>query len=369
MFGTILLSICTLMHSYVSWRSYSIPFVKQHVPLKIFIPLSLLLWIVLVLGRIYGHRETGTLAYILEILGMNWMAILFLTFLPILLIDIVTLFGFVMPSLSASLRGLALIAGLTLSAIALFQGMRPPVVQEYEVRLSGLPVEFDGTTVVALSDLHLGSLIGAGWLDARITQVEKQKPDMVVMLGDIFEGHGPPKDKLITIFHRLKPPLGVWAVAGNHEFHGRNNTGVRSMEDAGFRVLRNRWAQVQPGLVLAGVDDLTSRHRSGIKADFLSQALKDLPSGVSILLSHTPWEAEKAAGAGVDLMLSGHTHGGQIWPFDYLVRLAYPLLEGRYDVNGMPVIVMRGTGTWGPRMRLWNPGEILKVTLRSKEGS
>ncbi len=83
-------------------------------------------------------------------------------------------------------------------------------------------------------------------------------------------------------------------------------------------------------------------------------------------LSHTPWETEKAANAGVDLMLSGHTHGGQIWPFDYLVRRRYPLLEGRYEIDGMTVIVCRGTGTWGPRMRLWRPSEIQQVTLRRK---
>ena len=83
-------------------------------------------------------------------------------------------------------------------------------------------------------------------------------------------------------------------------------------------------------------------------------------------MSHTPWQAETAADAGVGLMLSGHTHGGQIWPLDYMIQRRYPLLEGRHDVGGMTVIVCRGTGTWGPRMRLWEPGEILRVTLRRK---
>jgi uncharacterized protein len=366
MFGTILISICTLMHIYVSWRTYSIPFVKQHVPIKIFIPLSQFLWAVFILGRVYGHRETGTLACILELLGMNWMAVLFLTFLPLLLVDLVTLFGFTMPRLAASLRGWAVIAGLTLSGIALFQGLRPPVVQNYEVRIPDLPDDMDGTVIVALSDLHLGSLLGERWLEARVTQVQEQKPDLLVMLGDIFEGHGPPKKKFISTFRRLNAPLGVWAVTGNHEFHGGGITAIRAMEEAGFQVLRNRWAEVRPGLVLAGVDDLTTRRRRGQRGDFISQALKDRPDNATILLSHTPWEAEKAAGAGVSLMLSGHTHGGQIWPFDYLVRLVYPLLEGRYEVDGMPVIVTRGAGTWGPRMRLWSPGEILRVTLRKK---
>ncbi len=366
MFGTILISIFTLMHIYVSWRACSIPFVKQHMPMKIFIPLSLFLWAVFILGRVYGHRETGALARILELLGMNWMAVLFLIFLALLLVELVTLFGLIMPGLTASLRGWAVIAGLTLSAVALIQGLRPPVVQNHEVRIPDLPDEMDGTVIVALSDLHLGSLLGERWLKARMDQVRAQKPDLLVMLGDIFEGHGPPRNRLISTFRGLDPPLGVWAVAGNHEFHGHSNTSIRAMREAGFQVLRNRWAQVRPGLVLAGVDDLTTKRRRRLKGDFISQALKDRPVAATILLSHTPWEAEKAAGAGVGLMLSGHTHGGQIWPFDYLVRLAYPLLEGRYEVGGMPVIVTRGAGTWGPRMRLWSPGEILRVTLRGK---
>ena len=85
------------------------------------------------------------------------------------------------------------------------------------------------------------------------------------------------------------------------------------------------------------------------------------------MLSHTPWQAQKAADAGVGLMLSGHTHAGQIWPFGYLVRRVYPLFKGLYQVDAMEAIVSRGTGTWGPRLRLWQPGEILRITLQSAE--
>jgi len=116
------------------------------------------------------------------------------------------------------------------------------------------------------------------------------------------------------------------------------------------------------------VDDLTTiQRRTGQVSHYISKTLVGRPPGATILLSHTPWETEKAAKAGVGLMFCAHTHGGQIWPFDYLVKLRYPLLEGRYEVNGMTVIVSRGTGTWGPRMRLWSPGEILRVTLHRKE--
>jgi predicted MPP superfamily phosphohydrolase len=215
--------------------------------------------------------------------------------------------------------------------------------------------------------LHIGTLLGKQWLEARVDQVKAQQPDVVVLLGDIFEGHGQPQEELIPVFRRLSAPLGVWAVLGNHEFHGRYNTNTSLLDYDGFQVLNNSWAEVKPALVLAGVDDLTANHRSGQGGDPISKALAGRPPGATVLLSHTPWQADKAASAGVGLMLSGHTHGGQIWPFGYLVQHIYPLFGGRYEVDGMTVIVCRGTGTWGPRMRLWRPGEILRVTLYAKE--
>ena len=184
------------------------------------------------------------------------------------------------------------------------------------------------------------------------------------MAGDIVEGHGPPSSDLMAPWRRLAPSLGVWAVLGNHEYYG--GIDPRLFDSAGIRLLRDAWAEVRPGLVLAGVDDLTIRYRRGRQqGDPVATALADRPAGATILLSHTPWGAESAARAGVGLMLCGHTHAGQIWPFGYLVRRYYPLFEGPYTVGRMRVIVCRGTGTWGPRMRLWRPGAILHVTLRA----
>ncbi len=364
MFGTILISACTFMHIYVFWRAASVPFVKRHVPRKILIGAGVILWAIFFFGRVIGHGGTGVLAGTLEFLGMNWMAVLFLTFIPLLVIDLATLFGFLIPRLSPSLRGWALLVGVVLSVIALLQGLRPPVVQKYEVSLPRLPDAMDGTVLVALSDMHLGSQLGERWLAARIAQVKAQRPDLVALLGDIFEGHGPPEDQLIVTLKQLSAPLGIWAVPGNHEFHGGGDMSL--FEEVSFKLLRNGWAEVRPGFVLAGVDNLTARRRNGQDGDPISQALVGRPPGSTILLSHTPWQAERAAKAGAGLMLSGHTHGGQIWPFDYFVRRLYPLLEGRYEVDGMTVIVCRGTGTWGPCMRLWRPSEILRVTLRGK---
>lgn len=366
MFRSILIIVITLMHIYVFWRAASVPLLNRFVPLNLLMATGVLLWAVFFIGRLYGHSGSGILAAITEFVGMNWMGTLFLIFIALFVADVVTLFGLLLPRTAPAIRGWALLVGAGLSIIALVQGLRPPVVERYEVRLLDLPPQLDETVIVAMSDLHLGSLIGSRWLAARVDQVAEQRPDLVVFLGDLFEGHGQLPDELVSVLGRLSAPLGVWAVFGNHEFHGGGNRSMRLFAEAGIRLLRNRWIELQPGLNLAGVDDLTSLYRSGRSGDYISQALAGHPPGATILLSHTPWHAEEAVRAGADLMLSGHTHGGQIWPFGYLVRRTYPLLAGRYQVDGMPVIVTRGAGTWGPRMRLWLPGEILRVTLRTK---
>jgi predicted MPP superfamily phosphohydrolase len=353
------------MHIYVFWRATSVAVVKRYVPRKLLIGAGMFLWTTFFLGRVYGHHGTSSLAKTLEIIGMNWMGILFLLFVSLVAMDLLTGFGFVLPRFAPFLRGIGLLAGVVFSAVALVQGLRPPVVQNYEVYLPGLADEMDGTVLVAMSDLHLGSVLDERWLEARVAQVKAEQPDLVVLLGDLFEGHGEPQGELLPILRRLSAPLGVWVVPGNHEFYRRHNGSTFLIEEAAFHLLRNRWAEVRPGLVMAGVDDLTASRRSGERGDQISKALAGRPPGATILLSHTPWEAEEAAAAGVGLMLSGHTHGGQIWPFGYLVKRVYPLLEGRYEVDGMTVIVCRGTGTWGPRMRLWRPSEILRLKLHT----
>ena len=366
MFGTILLSIVTLLHVYVFWRVSSVPFIHQHVPRLILIAIAVVLWAGFYFGRVFGHGRSGTLATMLEIFGMHWMAVLFLIFVCFLSVDIITVFGFILPRLAPSLRGLALIAGGILSAVALFQGMRSPVIQEYEVTVPGLSDSLDGTVIVGLSDTHLGSIIGEKWLERRIAQVQDQKADMIVMLGDVFEGHGPPREAFLTSMKRLSAPMGVWAVNGNHERYGRDGSNTSVLSLAGFHVLNNTSVVIRPGLVLAGVDDLTFRRRRGGGTDIVKEALTNRPPGATIFLSHSPLHVEEAAEMGVNLMLSGHTHGGQIWPFSYVVRRVYPYFQGRYEINGMTLIVCRGTGTWGPRMRLWRPGEILRITLRAE---
>ncbi len=365
MFRQILTALFTVLQLYVFWRAGSVPALKRRIPRWMLSVTGLTLWGIFVLGLHLGHNGAGTAAAAVELVGMTWMAVLFLLFACLIAVDVATGFGILFPRTAPVLRGWALVAGGALSAIALAQGLRPPVVIDYEVRLSGLPGEMDGTTIVALSDLHLGTLLGEKWLSARVEQVRKLCPELVVLLGDTFEGHGQVPEVLPPIFRRLSAPLGLWAVLGNHESYGRDHAGEELVAEGGFRLLHDSWAEIKPGLVLAGVDyiggGLRSVRRTG---DPFGKALAGRPPGATILLTHAPPRREEVEGKGVGLVLSGHTHAGQVWPFSYFVRPRYEFFEGKHEKDGLTVIVSRGTGTWGPRMRLWRPGEILRITLR-----
>jgi predicted MPP superfamily phosphohydrolase len=366
MFGTVLTTVVTLLHLYVFWRVVSIAPLTRHIHNRTILIAGVVMWSLFMVGRFFGHDNPGLLAGAIEHLSMNWMATLFLCAVGLLAVDLVTAWGWLWARHVWWLRSLGLASGLVLAVVAMVQGMRPPLVSSYEVFLEGLPPQLDGMVIVAVSDLHLGSRLDEQWLAARIDQIEAERPDLIFLLGDIYEGHSEPAPGLTTTLTRLQAPLGVWAVLGNHEFHRGGKPQAAAFSGNGFTVLRNSWTEAAEGLVLAGVDDLTYGQRNGHGSAALHQALSGRPAGTTVLLSHSPLYADEAAGAGVGLMLSGHTHGGQIWPFSYLVRLRYPFLAGRSQDGDMTVIVCRGTGTWGPRMRLWSPGEILRVTLHAR---
>jgi predicted MPP superfamily phosphohydrolase len=359
------LLLWTVGNLYVFWRAWTVPFLTRHVPRWLLTAVFGLLWGAFLVSRSLESFLPVVLVRPIALIGADWMAVLFWSAAGLLIVDVVTAFGLLFRRWAPSARGGALAVAGVLTVIAVIQGNRAPVVRDYEVRLAGLPRAADGTVVVAISDLHLGTLIGESWLAARVRQVEDLQPDAIVVLGDVLEGDAPAESGLLPELRSLHAPLGVWYVNGNHERYGGQAGGGR-LEDAGFHVLVNRWVEVRPGLVFAGVEDLT-RHGRGrtTVADPIGRALAGRPpTAATVLLSHSPLQAERAARGGVGLMLGAHTHDGQIWPFGYFTARNYPLMGGRYDIDGMPVIVCRGTGTWGPRMRLWRPSEILRITLR-----
>lgn len=367
-FLVIVLSIWGAMHVYVFSRLWPVPWVGQHFSKRGLALLALLLWASYPAVRFLESTSLQRFIWPLEYLAGLWIGTLFLLMAVLLAFDILTLGGWLFAERAAAWRGWMALATLGLAGVAMVQASRPPVLREYQVQLPGLPEDKDGLVMVVVSDLHLGTLLGESWLEDVVQRVNELNPNLIAVVGDLIDGNVPRVLPMIPLLQKLHAPLGVWAVTGNHEYYAGPEESVRLFERAGFKVLRDRSAEVTPGLVLAGVDDLTARRQMGSADHSIEQALDNRPHGGTILLSHSPTQLKTAAAAGAGLVLCGHTHNGQVWPFNYLVGLSYEFVGGRGKVDGMPVIVCRGTGTWGPRMRLWYPSEMLRITLRSAPG-
>ena len=370
MFAVLLAVAVTVMQGYVFWRAASVAVVRRHFSPRLLIGVGLALWASFVLGVFLERQATGTLAMLLDLWSMTWLGMLFLMSVALLAVDAATGFGLLFPKIAPRLRGAALAVGGALTVVALVQGLRAPVVQSHEVYCPQLPATLDGTVIVAISDLHLGSVLGKTWLAARVEQIQAEKPDLIVLMGDVFEGHRVPTAELLDVLKSMSAPLGKWGVVGNHEMHSGGDANGALFEGAGIHLLRNGWTELRPGLILAGLESASDGLGAGVDGPALAAVLEGRPQGATVLIAHAPPPPALAAGSGVDLLLSGHTHGGQLWPFGYLVRHWYPLFAGRYQLGTTTVIVSRGTGTWGPRMRLWHPAEITRVTLHAGiEGS
>ena len=366
LFLGIVLSVWTLFHVYAFQRAFSIPALARAVPVAARVAFFALLWLSYPLGRILAKWVPGSIARGVELAGAVWMGVLFLAFAALLVADVVTGFGKLWPRGAVPARSVALVFAIVLSVVAIVQGARIPRVVRHEVKVPALPDGQSELRIVQLSDLHLGTLLGEGWLGRRVEEVNALAPDLVVVTGDLVDISAAPVEPLAPVLRRLSAPLGVYGVTGNHEFYAGLERCLGVFEAAGIRTLRDGWAEVAPGLVLTGVDDLTARRQLGIDGRTLDRAFAGVPAGAVVVhLSHSPLLVRDAEARGARLMLSGHTHGGQLWPFTYLSAIPYPFQAGRYEVGGMTLAVSRGTGTWGPPMRLFFRSEIVEVVLRT----
>jgi predicted MPP superfamily phosphohydrolase len=264
--------------------------------------------------------------------------------------------------------------GLLVVGSALRGGLRPPAIKRVELALTRWPRALDGLRIVQISDIHIGPILGrdfAAWLTERVNGLD---PDLVAITGDIVDGSVHTLADEVAPFGRLRARDGVYFVTGNHDHY----SGARSWSDflrgLGIGVLRNEGLAVEAKrgrgapearYFLAGVDD----HRGDLGFDGggedLERALEAHGDALPLLLlAHDPSTFKRASKLGVDLQLSGHTHGGQIWPFVYLVRLAIPFVAGLYQVGDAQLYVSRGTAFWGPPLRLFAPAEITEILLR-----
>lgn len=373
MFGLVFLGFWIAFHGYLAWHLLRMRAMagSRKARLRTLSLVGLLALLFPVSRAIEADGLTAA-TYVLALVGTTWAGTLLLAVPCLLAVDVATLFGRAWRLHVERLRAGAFVLAGALSLVALVQGFRPPVVVEHEVVLPSLPRSADGTTLVLVSDLHLGATLDEDWLADRVEQIEALQADAVLLAGDVVEGRRIPLDVLAgmePILRRLEPRLGTFAVAGNHDWHGTFDF-EKFVAAAGIELLKDEWVELVPGLVLAGVGDHGGHSFDYRGAGRAERALRNRPKGAATLfLSHRPVDGGPLAQAGVALSLAGHTHGGQLWPYGFLAWLRNPYYCGRYDEEGLTTIVTRGLGTWGPRMRLWAPSEIVFITLRSGDAS
>lgn len=260
--------------------------------------------------------------------------------------------------------GVALVAG-GMGLVAVRSGLSELVTREVRVTLSRLPRALDGTTIAQITDLHVGPTIRKEFVELVVERTNALAPDVIAITGDLVDGTVEELRDHVAPLARLRAKYGVYFVTGNHEYYSGVEDWCRELERLGIRVLRNERVSIgtdEASFDLAGVDDYSSG-RFGKQPD-LERALggRD-PARELVLLAHQPRHILQAEPYGVGLQLSGHTHGGQLWPWNYFVRLQQPVVSGLEQIGRALVYVSNGTGYWGPPMRLGAPAEITRVVL------
>lgn len=321
------------------------------------------------------HTQYCDLCSFITWAGSMWLGAMLYFFLLGVIFDIATFANFIFHFVPDAVRENRVFIGrVVFSASALFVALvvlfgyfhsKNVKIKNLELGFPNLAEVSNPTSVVFVSDLHLGLLVGEERLTGMVDEINAQNPDIILIGGDLLDESADNLAHTIEILSGLRARYGKYAVLGNHEFYVGVNESVSFMEKANISVLRDDLATI-PGVAnIIGLDDPTGKRRyRGIKEKPLQEIFKgrdkDLPT---IVMIHTPVRIAEISGLGADLMLSGHTHNGQFFPVSFITDAIYHVGYGYEKVGNMHVYVSSGAATWGPPMRVLTDSEILKITL------
>ncbi len=343
--------------------------------------LRILFWVLAfsyVIGRFAERGGPEWMATFFVKAGSWWLgAMLYLTLFFLLadllrglnsLFHITDIFKF---SWNSDKGRIALIVVYALTAIVLafgYYNAKIPVVRNLEINvdkhLSGGPQR-----LVLVSDLHLGMMISNGRLETLVNAVNSLQPDVVLMAGDVFdEDPGPViRNNMGDLLKNLKARQGVYAVSGNHEYYGNEAEARKYLEDHGITVLSDSTVILPGGIVLVGRQDITGQQMSGKARKSIAELLNGVDmSKPIVMIDHQPYKLKEVSADGVDLQVSGHTHNGQMWPFNYVTNAIFEIGYGYGKIGKTHFYVSSGYGTWGPPIRTNSRSEIVVLELKGK---
>jgi predicted MPP superfamily phosphohydrolase len=324
-------------------------------------------------GKILERSHSSVLADILNIIGGFWMAFMLYAFLLLIISDIVFLIlrlpGIISGQNIIIFRKWSFIFTLAVSSVFIIGGFINsliPVVREYNIVINKQVADIKNLRIAAVSDIHLGSTIRKRSMKQLSAILQKLNPDMVLLLGDIVDGEIGPvlRDDLLGYFKSPKSKNGLLAITGNHEFIGGAYRTIPYIESKGIRILKDEIVTVQGGIQIIGRIDRDSYRFYGKERLPLDELIKKAdPSKPIILLDHQPFKLNETEKYGIDLQLSGHTHNGQMFPVNYIIRLIYEVSYGYKKKGNSQIIVSSGFGVWGPRLRSGSRSEVLLINI------
>jgi predicted MPP superfamily phosphohydrolase len=259
------------------------------------------------------------------------------------------------------------------SLLGFLNARRRARIVDVDVPIAGLPPALHGFTIAQISDIHVGTTVRKPYLDAIVDAVNSLQADLVAITGDLVDGSVARLAPHTAPLARLRARHGAYFVTGNHEYYSGAEAWSAEVRRLGIRVLANEHVMLDHDgapLLVAGITDYSAHQFDPAQRSDPAAALRGAPrdSGPKILLAHQPRSATAAAAAGFDLQLSGHTHGGQFWPWNHFVRLQQPFTAGLHRLQKLWVYTSRGTGYWGPPKRLGAPSEITRLRLVAAGG-
>lgn len=360
------IGLLLVLHLYIGWRiAPQLPGTAAGVLFWLLLAVSAALIPLAFFGRRAKQREVADRW---SWAGMSALGLFSMLLVLTLLRDVLLLvtLPFDLPPLVAPSAIAVPLLAMAAALLGLFSARRTARVRDVEVPIEGLPAALHGFTIVQISDLHVGPTVKAPYVRAIVDRINTLRADAVAITGDLVDGRVQDLAHDVSPLADLRSRHGSFFVTGNHEYYSGAAEWIALLRTLGMRVLLDEHVVLEHGgaqLVLAGVADFSARHFIASHRSDPHAALAGAPrdAGLRVLLAHQPRSADEAADAGFDVQLSGHTHGGQFWPWNLLVKLQQPFVAGLHRLRSLWVYTSRGTGYWGPPLRLGAPSEITRL--------